>query len=153
MYRYDTKDNTYVNLGPDGILKRGEGYWIIQNSEAPISLTMPQGRAPTTAIGTNIPLATKSSVNQWNMIGYPYSTEGVLNNATVLANSGNCAPSCDLNTAKDEGIVHNQLWSYDGINYTLVNTTDNLKPWIGYWVPTLSSATTVAPVTLSVPKP
>jgi hypothetical protein len=153
MYRYDTKDNTYVNLGLDGILKRGEGYWIIQNSEAPISLTMPQGSTLTTAISTNIPLATKNGVNQWNMIGYPYGTEGVLNNATVLANSGNCAPSCDLNTAKDEGIAHNQLWNYDGINYTLVNITDNLKPWIGYWLPTLSNATTVAPVTLSVPKP
>jgi len=155
LWRYDTdnNNNSYVDLTTSGTLEQGVGYWIIQKSNNPIALTMPAGSTPTTAATFDIPLATKSNDNQWNMIGYPYDTAGTLGNTTVAAGSGVCAPSCDLDTAEGGNIVHNQLWSYIGPNYALINTSDNLEPWVGYWAPTLVNAATVAPVKVMVPKP
>lgn len=156
VWRYDTdnNNNSYVDLTLSGPLEQGVGYWIIQNSANPVTLAMPSGSTPTAAASFDIPLATISNDNQWNMIGYPYDTAGTLGNTTVAADSGVCAPSCDLDTAESGAIVHNQLWSYNGIDdYALINTSENLEPWMGYWSPTLANAATVAPVKLVVPKP
>ena len=155
LWRYDVngKKSAYVNLTTSDPLEQGVGYWIIQTHSDPVTLTMPSGSTPTTATTFNIPLATKNNDSQWNMIGYPYDTEGILGNTTVGANSGVCASGCDLNTAKAEGIVHNQLWSYTGTDYAFINTSENLEPWMGYWSPTLPNAASVAPVKLVVPKP
>lgn len=155
VWRYDTdnNNNSYVDLTTGGTLEQGVGYWIMQNSANPVTLAMPSGSTPTAAATFDIPLATKSNDNQWNMIGYPYDTAGTLGNTTVAADSGVCVPKCDLDTAESGSIVHNQLWSYIDPNYALITTSDNLEPWMGYWAPTLVNAATVAPVKLVVPKP
>jgi subtilisin family serine protease len=153
VYRYDAINNLYVNLGVNGILEQGTGYWIIQKSGNSIDLSMPQGSMPTGTATFDILLTTKDNGTQWNMIGFPYDTTETLSTATVSAKSGACSPNCDLDTAKSADIVHNQLWHYDGSAYLQVNTPDNLTPWAGYWAPTLSNASSAAPIKLVVPKP
>jgi subtilisin family serine protease len=153
VYHYDTVNNIYINLGINGILEQGTGYWIIQKSGNPIDLSMPQGSMPTDTATFDIPLTTKDSGIQWSMIGFPYDTIGTLDTVTVSAKSGACSPSCDLNTAENAGIVNNQLWHYNGSAYSQINTPDNLTPWAGYWVAALSNASSVAPIKFVVPKP
>jgi len=163
IYRYDTGTDKYAELAATDTLNQGVGYWIIQRTGSEKTLSMPAGSTPTPTSNPAgcpsgncfpISLGTEFSAKQWNMIGYPYDTAGTLGNTTVAADSGDCAPSCDLDTAESGAIVHNQLWSYNGIDdYALINTSDNLEPWMGYWSPTLVNAATLAPVKLVVPKP
>lgn len=54
---------------------------------------------------------------------------------TKIIKSGICEE------AETGNIFHNQLWSCDGSNgYNLIDTTDNLDPWSGYWGYALNEA-------------
>jgi len=167
MFRYDSRENKYTKLGVDDALSQGEGYWIIQKSGETVTLTMPQGSVPTLTIYpeactspkgcVEIPLVTKSGENKWNMIGYPYDAAGVLGDARVTASSGSCSipAGCNLDTAKDQGIVDNQLWSYVDADtgYLQISASDTLSPWKSYWSLTLSNAATVSSTSIVIPKP
>jgi hypothetical protein len=155
MYRYNTASNAYTKLGRGSVLKQGVGYWILQKSAHPVSLKMPEGSTPNATVILDvfdILLSTKSGAKQWNMIGYPYDTAGMLNNIRVSTHSGDCAPSCNLSSTENEGIVHKQFWNYEHNAYTQVNVDDKLNPWAAYWVVTLSNAAVVSPIKLMVTK-
>lgn len=159
VHWFDSTTGSYANVGINGSLEQGVGYWIIQKNGAPVTLTMPQGSTPTptTCSSTGgcfeIPLTTASSTVQWNMIGYPYGKAGDLSDAVVTTGSGRCKnpTGCNLDTAESQHIVHNQLWNYTGSAYTLVSANDKLNPWTSYWVATLTEAATVKPVKFLLP--
>ncbi|MCK5922784.1 MAG: hypothetical protein KAG66_17715, partial [Methylococcales bacterium] len=85
LFRYDTTAGSYFELSNNDELHQGVGYWIIQISESAKTLVMPAGSMSTpmadpigcleSASGCfGIPLATRASAVQWNMIGYPYAS-------------------------------------------------------------------------------
>ncbi|MCK5921095.1 MAG: hypothetical protein KAG66_09145, partial [Methylococcales bacterium] len=159
LYRYDT--NGYVALTATDSLSQGVGYWVIQTSGDDRILDMPDNSTPTPDFSTDsypashskacfefetakgcfpIPLATQANAVQWNMIGYPFISAGALGNARIQTDADSCASGCDLDTAHSQGIVHNQLWTFNGTHYEVVDTSGNLEPWGGYWLATLQSA-------------
>ncbi len=164
LWAYNSSTNSYDNVGLNGVIQQGVGYWIIQNTGEEKTLDMPAGSIPATVsqpagcpTGKNcfdIPLATQNGENQWNMIGFPYTLPSSLGEAIVVANSTNCnTPACTLDVAEEDNIVHNILLTYNGTSYTQITTGDNLNPWRGYWVKTLLGSHGATPVTLLLPKP
>ena len=144
----------YKKIEPEWPLKQGEGYWIIQASDAPVTLSMPKGSIP--ALVSAPPACTSSKgcfVNlidavkgkkHWDMIGYPFAQSGSLDDLRIaLTNSGDRVTMYKpqkvwtLDNAKKQNIVHNQLWSYTGKGYIKINAGDTLEPWNAYWLWTL----------------
>jgi len=169
VYEYNTENNTnkYVKLGAGDGLEQGKGYWIIQDSGATVTLAMPQGSIPTLVSQHTgctgekgcfeIPLATNSSNNQWNLVGFPFGSPQDLSRARIATHSQGCntRAGCTLNRANNQGFVYNQLWRYvdSEMGYTKITAKDTLTPWSGYWSLTLPNAEAAGPVGLIVPKP
>ncbi len=165
MFYYDTNNGGYVEIKKGDELHQGVGYWIIQTTGSPQTLEMPFASQPTpitnpvgcieNASGCfEIPLEKlQLNATQWHMVGYPFTAARSLNDSRVLTEEGNCAEGCVLDTAENEGIVHNQVWTYNGKSYDLIKGSDQLKPWHAYWSATLPAASDSAPVKLLIPKP
>ncbi|MCK5831535.1 MAG: hypothetical protein KAH20_14665, partial [Methylococcales bacterium] len=164
LWAYNPITNSYDNVGLNGVVELGVGYWIIQNTGEEKTLDMPTGSIPATVsqptgcpTGKNcftIPLHTQNGGNQWNMVAYPHTVASSLGEARVVANSTNCnTPACTLDVAETDNIVHNILFTYNGTSYTQVTMGDNLNPWEGYWVSTLLGSHGATPVKLLLPKP
>lgn len=162
IWAYNASSNKYEDIGIDGTLAQGVGYWIIQNSGGTKTLDMPlncsatpitQPQACSSSQGCyEINLVTKTNAIQWNMIGYPYTDTESVDNIRVASSSNDCVNGCTLNVAESKGIVHNQLWTYNGTDYTTLETGDDFNPWTGYWLPTLNNANGKSP-SLFLPKP
>jgi parallel beta-helix repeat protein len=165
MFYYDTNNGGYIEIKNGDELHQGVGYWIIQTTGSPQTLEMPLGSQPTpvtnpvgcieSASGCfEIPLEKlKPNATQWHMVGYPFTTARDLSDSRVLTGKGSCAEGCVLGTAENEGIVHNQVWTYNGKSYDLIKGGDQLKPWGAYWSATLPDASDSSPVKLLIPKP
>lgn len=161
IYRYDTGTDKYEELATTDTLNQGVGYWIIQRTGSEKTLSMPAGSTPTPTSNPAgcpsgncfpISLGTESSTKQWNMIGYPFDFSQPLNNSRVVTTSATCGSGCSIDDAKDNGVFHNQLWNYNGTDYTLVDSTSgSLNPWLAYWSATLSNADGKNP-SLLIPK-
>jgi hypothetical protein len=138
----------YEKIKPEWQLNQGEGYWIIQASDAPVTLSMPKGSIP--ALVSAPPACTSSKgcyvtsvrgKKHWDMIGYPFAQAGALNDLRVTSGSTECRVTMykpqkgwNLADAKKQSVVHNQLWSYTGKGYRKINAGDTLEPWNAYWL-------------------
>lgn len=163
VYKYDlSTSGGYIQLEETDTLNAGVGYWIIQQSGGDATLDLPANSLPASVVPSDacpsdagcfeIPLKTKTGAVGWNMIGRPSHFSSKLGDTRVHADTETCSGGCDLDTANSGELVHNQLWTYNGSDYTLVNNSDGtLEPWVGYWAATLQSADGKAPKLL-VPK-
>ncbi len=150
MWSYETSTNRYKEVGIDGTLKQGIGYWIIQNSGDTKTLNMPLSCAPTTTSQPQacasdqgcykISLGTRTNAVQWNMIGYPHANTSSIDNTRVTTRSDECKNGCTLNIAERKNIISEQLWTYNGTDYTMLKTNDKYDPWTGYWLATLEDS-------------
>ena len=151
LFRYDTGIDNYIKLLATDTLSQNIGYWIVQKSGGEKTLNMPQGSIPASISASaeciesskgcyEIPFGTESNATQWNMIGYPFKTGGLLSDARVMTDSGGCEAGCTLDIAKSNGIVNDVLWTYNGTDYTTVDVGGSLDPWSGYWSVSLESA-------------
>ena len=149
VFHYDASANAYVDLGMNGEMEQGMGYWIIQMTSTTKVLGMPAGSASTPADSSGkfeIPLVTKEGSSQFNMIGYPFNARGHFKDARIETNETDCdsGSGCtkDIADAKNNKILHNELWTYSGgSGYIKIDTTnDNIDPWQGFWAQTLSDA-------------
>jgi len=161
MFSYD--GNGYAALEADTSLSQGVGYWILQRSgidrfiQLPGSSTRTQVTNPegclTSAKGCfEIPLTTQANSSQWNLISYPFWNTASLADVRVVTDTGACVSGCDLDTAQSQGILHNELWSYNGEQFDTITSSKILYPLLGYWALTLDQADGSNP-RLLVPKP
>jgi hypothetical protein len=150
VFHYDASNKNYVDLGLNGEMEQGMGYWIIQMSSTTKTLDMPAGSLSTQVDVSGkfeIPLVTKDGSSQFNMIGYPFNAKGHFKDARIETNETPCDSDSgctkDIAYAKNNKILHNELWTYSGgSGYIKINTTNNgnLDPWQGFWAETLSGA-------------
>jgi hypothetical protein len=162
LYRYNTTNNGYELLALTDSLMQGVGYWIIQLSGSNKVLDMPRNNTPTannsgcsTGAGNcfKIPLRTKTGAVQWSMIGYPYSESQPLNRSRISTTTSECISGCTIGDAAGEDIFHNEVWSYNGERYIVIDaSTSVLDPWLGYWAATLNNAHGKNPALL-IPRP
>ncbi len=160
LFSYNAASNSYVKPSLNDTLSQGVGYWIIQFTGSDKTLDMPQNNTPTinhAACSSDrcfkIPLGTQAGNVQWNMIGHPFSSSVPFNNTRISTTTSICSSGCTIDYADDNDIFHNQLWSYDGSNYKIVNTNNGiLDPWLGYWAGALDNSDGTAP-SLFIPMP
>ncbi|MCF6203468.1 MAG: hypothetical protein L3J59_07335 [Methylococcaceae bacterium] len=161
LFRFDATNNQYVELALTDELVLGVGYWILQISGIEQTLDMPTGSEPLRDEDDFfIELITKPIARQWNMVGYPYSTDKPLSDLRILTvtYTESCIGSnfiinsnflivcaLDLDTANNENIIYNQIWNFNGESYEMVNTNNDFNSWKGYWVLTLESADDISP--------
>jgi hypothetical protein len=96
--------------------------------------------------------STSPPVIRWVSFGYPFGSSVPLVNLRIQTDTGICAASCDLDTAESQGIVHNQLWSYDGKALKTIDVNTDFKPWTGYWLALMQNAEILNPKLL-IPRP
>ncbi len=162
MYRYDAARNIYINIGAQGVLETGKGYWILQMTGHQVSLGLPPGSSPVQVSSGSgcpsakgcfeLPVETKPDTVQWNLIGYPETVAQPFADTRIRTIAGDCADGCDPDTASDSHIFHRELWQYDGGTYEAVDPEEYLDVWRGYWGATLQAADGLAP-TLLLPRP
>ncbi len=161
LFSFNAASNSYVKPGLNDTLRQGIGYWIIQFTGSDKTLDMPQSsNTPTINHAAcssgrcfKIPLGTQAGNVQWNMIGHPLSSSIPFNNTRISTTSSICSSGCTIDNAYDNNIFHNQLWSYDGSNYKIINSNNGiLDPWLGYWAGTLDNSDGKAP-SLFIPIP
>jgi surface protein len=152
VYKYDVSvSGGYTKLEESDALQIGVGYWIIQQGGQDATLDLPANSTPSPAVQSEacpsdqgcfeLPLKAKAGATGWNMIGRPSHFSPTLGDARLYATAETCSGGCDLDTAKNEDLVHNQLWTYADSDYLLINNpAGTLKPWTGYWAATLKNA-------------
>jgi hypothetical protein len=140
IYRYN--GTAYDKLTLDTPLTQGTGYWIIQKNDAgkEKTLDLPDGSVATLSEVFKIQLQTKQSATGWNMIGSPFETASLISDFRIKANTDGCTVGCSLMDAQSKGIVHNGLWSYNGVGYVELGSHDSVNPWASYWLATLHNA-------------
>ncbi|RUM94255.1 MAG: hypothetical protein DSZ28_04145, partial [Thiothrix sp.] len=143
VYAYDTAFNGYGNaLALTDTMEIGKGYWIIQNfNKEAVTLDMPADstETPTTE---PIPLAaSKDGSVQWNLAGNPLATSLELGDLRLTTTAPSCSDgNCGLDKAKDNDLIHNKVWIYDGSGYVEKGTNDQLDTWSGFWIPALAGS-------------
>jgi len=155
VYAYDPLSG-YNNLGLNGVLKQGVGYWFIQTSGANVTLSLPSRSrvAPievspecTHAKGCfEMPLVTLAGKTGWNMTAHVFESEVAMNQLRVVTKANTvCEAGCTLSEAKAAGIVLDQFWHYNGADYGQLGPGDLIKSWYGLWMATLNQADGLEP--------
>jgi len=140
---YVAESKAYETLSLTDAMEKGRGYWIIQiiEDEKPVTLDMPIG-STVTAATESIPLtASSDGADLWNLVGNPFATSLNLAELRLVTDAPSCSDgSCDLNKAKENSLVGNKVWIYDGESYKEKGTDDQLDPWGGFWVSALAGS-------------
>lgn len=145
VYFYNTTSHSYEPLALDSRLEQGKGYWIIQATGRLVILDMPQSSTDTSpefSIHIVPPISTaKGRETQWNLVGYPFEDSRKLGNFRVQSSQGVCNTwGCNIDQAKTEDLLHNEVWTYNGRDYVRKNKDDNLSSWDAFWVAALKGS-------------
>ena len=161
VFSYDPSSNAYTNVGLNGTLTPGVGYWITHSNGSTATLDLPSGSTQTAATLSNqctssngcysLPLISNSNQVLWNMSGHPFSNSIAADRIRVVTNSGPCASGCTLNQAKTENIVENTLWHFGNGSYQSIQDSNPLHPWDGFWIAVLAGSAGLEP-TLEIPE-
>jgi hypothetical protein len=140
---YVAESKAYETLSLTDAMEKGRGYWIIQiiEDEKPVTLDMPIG-STVTAVTESIPLtASSDGADLWNLVGNPFATSLNLAELRLVTDAPSCSDgSCDLNKAKENSLVSNKVWIYNGESYEEKGTDDQLDPWGGFFVSALAGS-------------
>jgi hypothetical protein len=143
VYAYDTSANGYGStLSLADTMETGKGYWVIQNfKKGGVRLDMPANSTETPA-AESIPLAaSKDGSVQWNLAGNPLATPLALGDIRLTTTAPSCSDgNCGLDKAKDNDLVHNKVWIYDGSGYIEKDTNAQVDAWGGFWLAALAGS-------------
>jgi len=143
VFSYVAESKAYETLSLTDTMEKGRGYWIIQiiGDEKPVTLDMPID-STVTAVTESIPLtASSDGTDLLNLAGNPFTTPLNLADIRLVTDAPSCSDgSCDLNKGKENGLVGNKVWIYDGESYKEKGTDDQLDPWGGFWVSALAGS-------------
>ena len=152
LNRRDATTGQYVLLGPNDILKRGEGYFlkpltdmrILRPSDDPTRVAMdPNITQFTVTLRRNASADDSDPFNGFNLIGDPFNPETFIGANWVDANviyNGKTYP--DVASAAADGIIDSRLFVLNAAGgYDPVTT--NMEPFKGYFVKTFADGVQV----------
>jgi len=145
LFEFDAETNGYHKLLKSDSIAIGKGYWITQVTGHPVILDMPAGSA--NLLTSSVPLVSSGNNQvQWNLLGYPFSVSGNLNDFSVKAAHVNTDDN-DLMPCLSSGcpfdmnnLVYDHVWIYDGGSYVDKNMSGSwgigaeLESWDGFWI-------------------
>ncbi|MEE9337910.1 MAG: hypothetical protein V3U87_07500 [Methylococcaceae bacterium] len=143
IYAYNPHSNEYGEpVSLSDTLEKGSGYWIIQLIEEGKSITLKMPQGSTIASSESIPLApSKDGSNQWNLAGNPFSSPLNLGDLRLTTTALPCNDgNCNIDKAKENNLLHNKVWTYDGNSYVEKGTNNQLNPWDGFWIAALTES-------------
>ena len=163
VFAYDPGTRSYSDIGYDGAMQSGKGYWIVNQTGAAKSLVMPSGSRPVVPVTSaecpsassacfEIPLAYSSArtgEDQFNIIGYPHFDSRRWADINVADNNHcgaanftdpNPGTGCTLDEAGARNIFNTTGWAFNSAEYEEVSAASVLSPWQGLWVAILSGA-------------
>ncbi|MFK7857914.1 MAG: GDSL-type esterase/lipase family protein [Granulosicoccus sp.] len=150
----------YTDVGIDGVMSQGMGYWVLQTERESLTIDMPVGstltplsslsqctseagcfRVPLTAQTTSQIDGTKGAF-EWELAGYPHFQASQFSSTRVTTSAeGSCgnATGCSPAQADTSQVMNDTLFRWNGqINaYDRISGDDELLPWDGVWVPVL----------------
>jgi len=145
-------------------LTQGDGFWMVQQTGADVTIDLPDDIADGDAEITNacasqqgcfsVQISTSAANSTWSLLGAPYSSPIDTNKIRVSSSNGICAEGCDFEQATSEGLLLSEQWAYDTSsgNYTALAGIDFLQPWQGFWVQA-AALPAGTEVTVLFPKP
>ncbi len=147
LFAYDSSSNSYFELGLEGIVTLGTGYWIIQASGEDVSIDLPEGSilAPLTISSQcvsvkgcyEIELSTQQGTHQWMMLGHSFPQKTAWSDLRVTTSDNECSAitGCTINEAETLNLFHNQAWHYNPATntYDFIENTILLNSWDGFW--------------------
>lgn len=144
MFSFNAQTNQYENPGVDGTLEQGIGYWIIQRTEFDVIIDMDSYTEQSAQLSTN--LAANGGIG-WNMIGVTNTSGAQWDQLQIQTTTGSCAPpaGCSIADAFTHDLFHNQAWHYDGSGYAIIENSDAMPAWTGFWSATLPAAQNLQP--------
>lgn len=148
LFRYNPESSLYEDVGINGVLGQGIGYWMVQITGADVQISIPAGSGNTlsntaTDCGSprcfSAPLDFQSGPVTWNMLGYPYAISQVADTVQVSTQFGDCIDGCDIVEANENNLIGQQLWHYNPeINaYDALVGSAIVNAWDGVWVAAL----------------
>jgi len=143
IFAYNSATGGYDLKKLGDVLQQGVGYWITQVTESTATLTMPEDSVagPNSFSIPIIPPEEGASV-RWNMLGHPFVEPVNLSDYRIKTSSGSCkGQGCDLTQAKEETILHNEIWRYVGGTYQKISGDTALSAWDGFWCVALTQST------------
>ncbi|RUM94454.1 MAG: hypothetical protein DSZ28_03110 [Thiothrix sp.] len=143
VYVYDTSSNSYRSLlSLADTMEKDKGYWIIQNfNKGTVRLDMPVNSTETPS-SESIPLAASiNGSNQWTLAGNPFATPLALGDLRLSTTAPSCNDGrCNLDKAKQNKLINDQVWTYNGSRYEKKGTNNQLDAWSGFWTVSLSNS-------------
>jgi len=141
LFEFDAVNNEYRDVGVNGTIERGKGYWITQVSGNTVTLNLPAASAITQSqnqIGcaTVDCYAHTTSGSLWYITGNPFDDSISMENVRVLTeNSGGCDAGCTLAEAETNNLVYTDaIFTYDDSGYVAKQPRDPLAAWSGFWL-------------------
>lgn len=152
VFKFNTQTQSYDSLSYTDTLEQGQGYWITSvNAGAELDLPDTSTDTPVSypsqcSSGNgcfDIPLHSSPNNVQWNLLGFPFTSNQAWNTSEVVTNNSCQSTACSINEAAsdDKNILNQQVWKYvEGEGYVAIDNAKELTPWSGFWVATLENA-------------
>jgi len=159
LFAYNPGSNSYSNIGSNGEMVPGTGYWIYNGTGGTREVSMPLGSQPVTPTNSpECPAAASSCIeasleysaertgeSQFNLIGIP-SANSFLWRDLYVADTQTCSAingsstGCTLADARSNDVFESTAWHYTGTTYNLIDNSSTIPTWHGMWVNILPGA-------------
>ena len=149
---FNTQSQSYKTLDGSEQLQPGQGFWMVQISDAVVTVPLPASTQPPLEISAacpsiqgclRVPLPTGSGT-RWSLIGNPFDVPLAFNDLRLQTDSGSCRNGCTVSEASQQGLSGGDFFGYNSAagTYRRVSDGGSLPPGQGYWFPTVLSAGT-----------
>lgn len=149
VFRYDAATNLYVDPGIDGRLTQGTGFWIVQLTDATVSLNLPPTATQASTIAdpacnsarcTRVPLVARVGESTFNMVGSAQSSIVSIGQTKLRTDAAGslCENGCTWDEAITQSYVSAPLWHYESNtnSYTDLAQLGQISPWQAVWLRT-----------------
>lgn len=161
VYTYNPQTRAYNHSSPDQQLFQGQAFWIIQLTNEPVILDMPDDLAAADysesaactseegcfeiALPADPALPAGTVGQRYALIGAPYDFTSDLTDIRLQTDVDGdaCEPGCDFTQSAAQNYTPDHVWIYDDAatnpHYIDAGIGYAVGPWQGYWIAALQA--------------